>query len=380
MARETNAVVTYEDLHYMVNNEGYAWTVSQIPVISPRCMDKDEILTETNAIIDQESSFDSTQLVPYQYLSPPPPINNVPLTISISSTNITTSGANDGTATVTVLTGTAPFDYIWDDQNGTIVSTIYGNNSTTNTINNLAPGTYTVTVTDNTGQIAILSAIISDSLEITENTKIIIYFDSSGSMDDLLPQLKQTVGISASTGDSTIFKDKMIQYYNGDEIMYDNQIELNEFASERTYKMLGEVNTDISTTNNIIMVFQDEARDAYYTNRGTSDGDVDIMNNNNFYNDISAFNSQLGGWSSDFYRGIIFQVINPGYNPNDEFKVFLQDVQQGNRAPYNNQASYNLQGRGEINYNWDVSQSLSADDCGNLMLNALRNLGFDIPV
>lgn len=57
-------------------------------------------------------------------------------TISLSSTNVTTCGANNGTASVSVTQGVPPFTYQWS--NGV---------SGTSTLVNLGPGTYSVTVT-----------------------------------------------------------------------------------------------------------------------------------------------------------------------------------------------------------------------------------------
>ncbi|MFO7880243.1 MAG: PKD domain-containing protein [Bacteroidales bacterium] len=56
-------------------------------------------------------------------------------TLTMSSTNETSAGANDGSATVTP-TGTSPFDYLWDT------------GATTQTITGLPGGLYYVTVTD----------------------------------------------------------------------------------------------------------------------------------------------------------------------------------------------------------------------------------------
>ena len=74
--------------------------------------------------------------------------NNATITVN-STTNLvlTTSatdascGATDGTATVTVSGGTAPFSFVWNDTN----------NQTTATASNLAGGTYQVVVTDANG-------------------------------------------------------------------------------------------------------------------------------------------------------------------------------------------------------------------------------------
>ena len=73
--------------------------------------------------------------------------NNSP-EAGVSVTPVTCYGANDGTATVskTTGTGTAPFTYHWEDENGDVV----GNSQT---VSNLPPteSGYTVTVTDANG-------------------------------------------------------------------------------------------------------------------------------------------------------------------------------------------------------------------------------------
>ncbi len=57
-----------------------------------------------------------------------------------SSTNETTTTANDGTATVTVTGGTAPYTYLWTPGGGT-----------TNPLTGLDTGNYVVTITDDNG-------------------------------------------------------------------------------------------------------------------------------------------------------------------------------------------------------------------------------------
>lgn len=59
------------------------------------------------------------------------------LSASVTKTNETQSGANNGTATVTASGGTSPYSYSWS------------NGKTTSNITGLSPGTYSVTVTDN---------------------------------------------------------------------------------------------------------------------------------------------------------------------------------------------------------------------------------------
>lgn len=79
------------------------------------------------------------------------PVSNVNSTMSLSatSTNITCNSSCDGTATVAVSGGVAPFTYLWS------------NGSTNDTITNLCPGTYLVQVTDASGCVSTAAVIIT---------------------------------------------------------------------------------------------------------------------------------------------------------------------------------------------------------------------------
>lgn len=77
-------------------------------------------------------------------------LNTGSIAIATTSTN-TTCGAQNGTATVSVLNGGTASAYNWS------------NNGTTATINNLAPGTYRVTVTGNGGCTAVDSVTVTAS-------------------------------------------------------------------------------------------------------------------------------------------------------------------------------------------------------------------------
>ena len=78
------------------------------------------------------------------------------MALEVSSTDVSCFGANDGTASVAVMIGDPPFDFMWS------------NNQTASTIIDLSPGAYFVTVTDLNGCSAVDSVLISqgDSLEI----------------------------------------------------------------------------------------------------------------------------------------------------------------------------------------------------------------------
>ena len=74
------------------------------------------------------------------------------LTWTSTPTNVVCNGANNGSITITTTNGATPYSYTWSDDD----------NRTGNTANNLAPGTYTVTVSDANECSATVSATISE--------------------------------------------------------------------------------------------------------------------------------------------------------------------------------------------------------------------------
>jgi hypothetical protein len=92
---------------------------------------------------------------------------------TILTTIPTSCGQNNGTVTATATGGTPNYTYAWS------------NGGTSATINGLAPGTYTVTVTDQGGCTATTVATISSStaptLSVTSQTDVLCFGDSTGS-------------------------------------------------------------------------------------------------------------------------------------------------------------------------------------------------------
>ncbi len=90
-----------------------------------------------------------------------------------SSTNVTCTGANDGSATVSMGAGATPsFSYAWTPSSQTTV-----------TATGLAPGAYSVTVTDGNGCIATANTVITQPTIITNtftNTNVSCFTGSNG--------------------------------------------------------------------------------------------------------------------------------------------------------------------------------------------------------
>jgi SdrD B-like domain/SprB repeat/Secretion system C-terminal sorting domain len=77
------------------------------------------------------------------------------VTATVFGTNITCFGANNGSASATVISGVAPYTYAWS------------NGGSTATINNLGPGHYTVTITGANQASASTSVLITQPPQLT---------------------------------------------------------------------------------------------------------------------------------------------------------------------------------------------------------------------
>ena len=84
---------------------------------------------------------------------------STPLSTTPSSTDVTCFGGNDGTASVTTIGGTNPYTYIWNDPGGQTTVTAVG----------LLAGTYSVTITDNTG-----TCIIDTGMTVVEPAELLL--------------------------------------------------------------------------------------------------------------------------------------------------------------------------------------------------------------
>lgn len=104
-------------------------------------MDTDVTLYAAGNITDMQSGFNTANdLIVTTNVSGTVLASLVPVSVSIiGSTNVTCFGGSDGTATASAMDGTPPYNYNWS------------NGQTGSMLSNVPAGTYTVTVTDNMG-------------------------------------------------------------------------------------------------------------------------------------------------------------------------------------------------------------------------------------
>ncbi len=89
--------------------------------------------------------------------------NSLSLVVNKTLNNISCFGSSNGTAAVNVLSGTPPYHYLWN------------NGDTTTTINNLAPGNYTISIFDS------VNCTSFDTVAITQPTILFVAVDTAQS-------------------------------------------------------------------------------------------------------------------------------------------------------------------------------------------------------
>ncbi|HHH52405.1 MAG TPA: hypothetical protein ENK91_01995, partial [Bacteroidetes bacterium] len=116
------------------------------------------------------------------------------LVLSETHINVTCNGDNDGSIDLTVIGGTPDYSYSWS------------NGETTEDIYNLAPDTYTVTVTDDNDCTATLSVTITepDAINLTEShNNVTCNGDNDGSIDLTVTGGTSDYSYSWSSGETT---------------------------------------------------------------------------------------------------------------------------------------------------------------------------------
>lgn len=90
-------------------------------------------------------------------------------TLTVTPVNVACNGGNTGSATATINSQFAPFNYVWRNSAGTVIRTVNGVNTTTDVITGLVAGNnYSVQITDNMG------CQLTQNFNITEPSAITI--------------------------------------------------------------------------------------------------------------------------------------------------------------------------------------------------------------
>ncbi|QQX77300.1 MULTISPECIES: HYR domain-containing protein [Aequorivita] len=156
-------------------------------------------------IFDVDGTYPSGRFGFYNYSQEAVLYQNfsLPFSAVINKTDVSCTGANDGTATAVVSDfATPPYDYLWST------------GATTETITNLAPGSYTVTVTSQEGCVANQNVTIettpdTESPTVSANTNLTVNLDSGGtggiSISDVEISSSDNCGIASKTLSQSTF-------------------------------------------------------------------------------------------------------------------------------------------------------------------------------
>lgn len=200
------------------------------------------------------------------------------------------------------------------------------------------------------------------SAEIDTATYLYIYFDASGSMNSTLAPLQEM--------QSNYLQDSLIQFYNNDIDIYTSHVSVLTFNDEKTFLTLNKETQSLSiagTKKIVNIVFQDESTpysaETYFPTTPTS----------TYLSDIEALRDSTVDFIGTLkYTGIIFQV-NYAYTA---FKEFLQATESGtgNYSGVNGLSDRSDQ----FVYYYDITNGGTATYYTNLLMSALRELGFNL--
>jgi hypothetical protein len=200
------------------------------------------------------------------------------------------------------------------------------------------------------------------AIVIDENTKINIFFDSSGSMNDTLPPLQ--------TMRNSTLKNCLLPFYNNNSAKYDSLVTITSYPNERTFFWLTTTSGTTTNVSKVInLVFTDEnspygAGQEHTTQWNTRTSDYNT--------DMSLLRSVLNRTpNSEYYRAIIFRV--QGYNV---FSNFLTAV-------FNGTGSYSgTNGLSDktnmVSFIPNVTAASTAQYYTNQIISAINTLGYNL--
>lgn len=300
-------------------------------------------------------------------------VHAVPVVTVTTGEVVYGENVNAPEATVTFnITGHQPgFTYNWDFDDNSTDNPVPVNNVVTHKYFLGAAGTedvYRPKVTVKNGDGCSITYNINPitlKLVINKNTKIYIYFDSSGSMDSTLSPLQVMR--------DTLLKNRLLPLYGNDSTAYNNNVKVISDGYERTFDFLNIQGQPAPEGNVIVLVFQDEANSIYHS--------TSINNRTSaFSTDIQALKTRIannfGTNNPNYYRGVIFQV-----DGDNTFKSLMKAV-EGTIPHASYPSQYNLQSEvsaGKVIFNYDVPDGVAPSIYMDKVITSLQQLGYNIP-
>lgn len=201
---------------------------------------------------------------------------------------------------------------------------------------------------------------------INQDTNLLIYFDNTGSMGDTYAKLDEMR--------RTIFKDRLIAFYNNNDELYESKVRLINFTDERAFKAMNHNGLDVSG-NTLVFLFQNEAngpKSFYHHSSFTG------IAHPNMKEDILALKTRINGLNTDAWRAVSVHIHGPfGWRPiTDSYKEMMQAVQLGN-AGFELEES-NLKNYPQIKYVYDLLDGQSPEYYLDNIITTMRDMGYQI--
>ncbi len=205
-------------------------------------------------------------------------------------------------------------------------------------------------------------------INVTSETEINIFFDSSGSMNSTLSPL--------NTMRSTLLQNCLLPFYNNDVNLYNQRVTITSVSDERAIRWISTQPTE-PTYNVVNLAFADESNGSYeaegpsvngWTNGSTiGDQDIALLRTN-----LSNANS------STSHRGIIFQVDTLNQNGNESFPQYqaFMDALFNGTGYYSGTAG--LSDKSEVSCVQDTVAGSTPQYYLDLIVTAMNNLGYTI--
>jgi hypothetical protein len=223
----------------------------------------------------------------------------------------------------------------------------------------------------------------SDPSILDSSTEINVWFDNSGSMDNVIQPLLNAL--------NSCLRSLLLPIY-GDSATYNQRVKINTFspatisingnnltftgkasgATERTFQIMNTMGSSVSITRVINLVFQDEANNTYHAT--PFNGVV----TSNYSSDLTSLKSAISSRPDpSYYRSVLYHLSSGAGDSNAvAFKNMLQAATAGTGNFSGANSITQLVSDGKIRIEYDRQRSNSSNYYLNLIRDTLISMGF----
>jgi len=207
--------------------------------------------------------------------------------------------------------------------------------------------------------------VINGTAEIVidEETNIIFYFDSTGSMGNTYQKL--------DIMRRTVLKDRLFSYYNNDQEKYDEKVRLKNFSNERAFYAANNQGLSVSEKF-IIVVVQNEAVPVYHNS--VFNGTIPLQ----LSQDITALRETIESQRPTAYNVLMVHVTGAGgwITYSNAYKEMMEAIRNGTSG-FETETT-NLSNYPEVNYLYDLDSDATPEYYLDALVTSLQSMGYRI--